>query len=83
MCGNECKPKDSKNPHSWVQVRQCVSVSDITFKQHLEHLCDERQDQWANEVAAQLSGVIDLPAADAQHHILIITFELFPCLAPP
>ena len=72
LCGNECKPKDSKNPHRWVQVRQCASinrVSDITFKQHLEHICDERQDQLANEVAAQLSGVIDLPAADEQHHI--------------
>ena len=71
LCGNECKPKDSKNPHSWVQVRQCRTVdrgSDITFKQHLENLCDERQDQWANEVAARLSGVIDLPASDAQYH---------------
>ena len=72
LCGNECKPKDSKNPHSWVQVRQCTTVdrsSDITFKQHLENLCDETQDQWANEVAVRFNGVFDLPAAEAQYHV--------------
>ena len=72
LCGNECKPKDSKNPHSWVQVRQCTTVdrdSDITFKQLLDNLCDERQDQWANKAAARLSGVIDLPATGTQHHV--------------
>jgi len=55
-----------------VEVRQCKTVdrgSAITFKQQLENLCDERQDQWANEVTARLSGVIDLPAADAQYHV--------------
>ena len=72
FCGNECKPKDSKNPHKWVRVRQCTTLgrgSNITFKEHLENLCDERQDQWANEVAARLYGVIDLPAAEAQYHV--------------
>lgn len=72
LCGTECKPKDSKNPHRWVLVRQCTTVdrgSDITLKQKLENLCDERQDQWANEVMARLSGVIDLHAADAQYHV--------------
>lgn len=71
MCGNECKPKDGKNPHCWVQVRQCTTIdrgSDITFKQHLDNLCDERQDQWANDVAG-LIGVIDLPATDTQYHV--------------
>ena len=66
-----CKTKDSKNPHRWVEVRQCETVnrgSAITFKQQLENLYDERADQWGNEVAAILSGVIDLHAADAQYH---------------
>ena len=63
--------KDSNNPHRWVQVRQCKTVnrgSAITFKQQLENLCDEREDLWGNEVAATLSGVIGLRAADAQYH---------------
>ena len=49
LCGNVCKMKDSKNPHRWVQVRQCKTVtsgSAITFKQQLENLCDEREDMW-------------------------------------
>lgn len=71
LCGNECKLKDSKNPHRWVTVRKCTTVergSAITFKQQLENFCNERQEQWVNEVAARLSGVIDLHAADAQYH---------------
>ena len=70
LCGNVCKMKDSNNPHRWVQVRQCKTVnrgSAITFKQQLEDLCDERGPV-GNEVAAILSGVIGLHAADAQYH---------------
>ena len=72
FCGCECKGRDSKNPNRWVRVRQCRTVervSSLTFKQQMEKLCDERQDQWANEVAARLSGAIDLHAADAQYHV--------------
>ncbi len=72
LCGNECQPKDPKNPHRWVEVRQCRTVDrgdDITFKQKLENLCDERQDQWANEVSARIRGVIDMLAADGQYHV--------------
>ena len=72
MCGNVCKIKDSKNPHRWVEARQCNAVdrgSAITFKQQLENLYDEREDLWGNEVAAILRGVIDLHAADAQYHV--------------
>ena len=71
LCGNVCKMKDSNNPHRWVQVRQCKTVnrgSAIPVKQQLENLCDEREDLWGNEVAARLSGVIGLHAADAQYH---------------
>ena len=63
--------KDSNNPHRWVQVRQCKTVnrgSAITCKQQLENIYDEREDLWGNEVAATLSGVIGLHAADAQYH---------------
>ena len=62
--------KDSKNPHRWVEVRQCKTVNRgtaITFKQQLENLCDEREDLWGNEVAARLSRVIDMHAADGQY----------------
>ena len=55
-----------------MRVRYCTTLgrsSNITFKEHLENLCEERQDQWANEVAARLYGVIDLPAAEAQYHV--------------
>jgi chorismate mutase len=72
LCGEECKPKDSKNPRRWVVVRKCTTVgrgSNITFKQQLRNLCDERQDQWANEVMARVSVVIDLHAVDAQYHV--------------
>ena len=72
LCGNVCKMEDSKNPHRWVEVRQCITVnrgSAITFKQQLENLCDEREDQYGNEVPATLSGVIDLHAADALYHV--------------
>ena len=57
----------------------------MTFKQHLENLCDERtsQDQWVNEVAARLSGVIDLPAANAQYHVPSYnTFRIVPVSRP-
>ena len=68
FCGKECKPKDPKNPDRWEKTSQCTTVDrdGITFKQQLENLCAERQDQWANEVAARVSGVIDLHAA-CQH----------------
>ena len=45
------------------------SGSAITVKQQLENLCDEIEDLWGNEVAAILSGVIGLHAADAQYHV--------------
>ena len=71
LCGDECKPKDSKNPHRWVPVRQCSTVDrdcGITFKEQLINICKARDDQWSQEVMVRLSGVIDLPAADAQYH---------------
>ena len=49
LCGNVCKMKDSKNPHRWVEVRQCKTVnrgSAVTFKQQLNSLYGEREDQW-------------------------------------
>ena len=76
LCGIVCKMKDSKNPHRWVEVRQCKTVnmgSAVTSKQQLENLYDEREDRWGNEVAARLSGVIDLHAADAQYHHTIMS----------
>ena len=72
LCGCECKPKDKKNPGRWVPVKQCRTVdrgSNITFKQQSENICDERQDQWSNEVMVRLCGIIDLHAADAQYHV--------------
>ena len=72
FCGEVCKPKDSKNPQRWQQVRQCATLerdSDISFKERLENICEDRQDNWANEVATRISGIIDLPAAYAQYHV--------------
>ena len=72
LCVNVCKMKDSKNPHRWVEVRQCKTVtsgSAIPFKQQLESIYAEREDQWGNEVAVRLSGVIELHSADAQYHV--------------
>ena len=49
LCGNVCKMKDSNNPLRWVEVRQCKTVdrgSAIIFKQQLENLYDEREEQW-------------------------------------
>ena len=71
FCGKECLPKDPKNPGRWVPVIQCTTVDrdgGISFKQHIENICDERQDQWAQDVTIRFSGVIDLHAADAQYH---------------
>lgn len=68
----KCKPKDSKNPRLWVRVRQCTTLDrgdDFTFKQHLQNLCEEKQDHRANEVAARINGVINMPAADAQYRL--------------
>ncbi|KAG1674268.1 hypothetical protein GQR58_015168 [Nymphon striatum] len=57
--------------------------ANITFKQHLEDICDERQDQWANEVAVRLSGVIDLHASDAQYHVCCYNkFRVVPVSRP-
>ena len=72
FCGKECLPKDPKNPSRWVLVRQCTTADrggGISFKHQIENTCDERQDQWAQEVALRISGVIDLHAADAQYHM--------------
>ena len=86
LCGEECKPKDSKNPHSWVQVRQCTTVDrpgNITFQQQLENICEDRQDQWANEVAVRLCGVFDLHASDAQYHVCCYDkFRVIPLSRP-
>ena len=46
--GNVCKIKDSKNPHRWVEVRQCKTVNRGSVKLQLENLCDEREDLWGN-----------------------------------
>ena len=35
----------------------------------MENIYDEREDPWGNEVAAILSGFIDLHAAVAQYHV--------------
>ena len=48
ICGKECLPKDPKNPSRWVPVKQCTTVDrggEISFKQQIENICDERQDQ--------------------------------------
>lgn len=86
LCGKECIPKDSKNPRRWVPVKQCTTVdrgSKISFKQRLENLCDERRDQWATEVMARLSSVIDLHAADAQYHVQCYNrFRVIPVTHP-
>jgi hypothetical protein len=65
-----------------MMVRKCTTVgrgNNITFKQQLENLCDERQDQSANEVMTRVSGVIDLHAADAQYHVPY--YKMF-CVVP-
>lgn len=62
--GKQCKPKkDSKNLSCWLKVRECSTfdIGDgITFKHHLEN-------HRANDVAARISGILDLPG-DAQCH---------------
>ena len=71
LCVNVCKMKESKNRHRWVEVRQCKTVTSGSAipQQQLESIYDEREDQWGNEVAARLSGVIELHSADAQYHV--------------
>ena len=79
FCGNECKPNDSYNPQCWVQVRQCTTLEiygDITFKQDVVNIYDERQNQWAQKVAVRVSGVIDLHAAAAQEALRSVVMTM-------
>ena len=70
FCGEKCKTYDPKNPPLWLRVIQLetsTEVDGISFKQHIEDLCKERSDLWADEVAARMKD--STATANLLYHI--------------
>lgn len=66
ICGDECKPKNLKNPSRWRRVVQWTTVE---LKEKLLKVCEARGDAHASEVRLRLLGALaDLHAVDAQYH---------------
>ena len=74
LCTNECKPKDPKNPTSWKKWSVCekeyLNKNNTSFKDVLLNICDERQDDWSEQVFIRLQAVqTTLPAYDGRYHV--------------
>ena len=72
FCGEECLPRNKKNPSRWREVIPCRTV-DVpggkTLKDRILDKCAERGDALASEVRIRVLGApSDLHAADAQYH---------------
>ena len=73
ICGEECLPKDPRNPKRWRRVVQCQTAdrgeTQKTFREVILDTCEKRNDELGNNVRLRvLSTVSDLHAADAQYH---------------
>lgn len=72
ICGEECTPKDPKNPSRWNRVIKCETTDRPglpPFKDVLLDACEQRNDDWGRKVEIRIKGALtDLPAADAQYH---------------
>ena len=66
ICGDECIPKDPKNPKRWRRLVQCQTIE---IKEKILEVCKLRNDNLAAQVQVRILGAIsDLHAADAQYH---------------
>ena len=73
FCGEECKTEvNPRHPDRWRRVVQCRTANrgeDKTFKQGILDVCDQRNDEEAQQVRLRVQGAVsDLHAADAQYH---------------
>jgi len=74
ICGERCiSEHDGKNPGRWRRVVQCRTAGGgsklKSFKDTILETCDQRDDEWSQEVKLRIQGAVsDLHAADAQYH---------------
>lgn len=75
FCGESCSlEKDPKHPDRWREAYLCRTSERGTnsiYKDKLLKICNERNDNWAEEVRTRLSDIRashDLHAADARYH---------------
>ena len=72
ICGKVCLDLDPRHPERWRPVSQCRTAdrgNRETFKDTILKRCEERNDEWGDEVYLRIQGALsDLHAADAQYH---------------
>ena len=73
LCGETCKQLDPRHPYRWRPVSKCCTAdrggSQKTFKEVILETCDDRNDDWGNQVRLRVQAAVsDLHAADAQYH---------------
>lgn len=64
FCGTPAKYKDKNNKRGY----DVFPVRTTDFAKTISDICDERNDDWGNEVAGRLAYAPDLHAADAVYH---------------
>ena len=72
FCGELCQlHPDPKNPNRWRKVARCATADEgpHDFKNAILEVCEQRQDDQADEVRIRIQGAVsDLHAADAIYH---------------
>ena len=75
ICAKNCLPRDPKNPKRWKKWSVCenenLSNDTKSFKDTLLDVCDQRQDDWSQQVFVHLQAVAtSLVAYDGRYHKL-------------
>lgn len=73
LCGKTCEKQDPKHPQRWRPVSYCRTAdrgkSQKTFKEVILETCNQRNDDWSDQVRLRIQGAVsDLHAADAMYH---------------
>ncbi len=73
ICGTTCEEQDPKHPERWRPYSYCRTAdrgkSQKTFKNVIPDTCDQRNDQWGDQVRFRIQATVsDLHAADAKYH---------------
>lgn len=62
FCSQDAKFNHRKWGYDTLQVKI------LSFKQSIERVCSQRNDQWAYDFSGRIASIIDLPVADAIYH---------------
>lgn len=73
ICGKTCEERDPKHPERWRPYSYCRTADrgklQRTFKEVILDTCDQRNDQWGDQVRLRIQATVsDLHAADAKYH---------------